>query len=222
MCDYLFKMKEYWDKRFKDGSSIWGKNPSSSTRHALTIFNRRNVHTLLIPGSGYGRNSKLFSTAGLRVVGVEISDTAFNLAKEFDPHSKFYNMSVLDIERISEMFDAVYCFNVLHLFRQTERRQFIKSCALKINDGGILYFVVFSEQEKNYGKGEEVEQNTFESKPGRPVHYFSENDLMKHFSAYKLIETGLVEDSEDHGEEGEHTHILRYIVCAVSKKDKAE
>jgi len=169
----------------------------------------------LVPGSGYGRNTKLFSNAGLSVVGVEISGIAFNLAKEFDPLSKFYNMSVLDIEHISEMFDAVYCFNVLHLFRQTEREQFIKSCARNIKDRGILYFVVFSEKEKNFGTGNEVEENTFESKPGRPVHYFSDNDLMEHFKDYNLIETGLVEDQEGHGAEGEHTHVLRYIVCSL-------
>ena len=216
MCEYLAKMKGYWDKRFHDGNAIWGESPSNSVRHALDIFIKRRVRHLLIPGSGYGRNSKFFSTAGLSVVGVEISDAALNLAKEFDRFSKFYNMSVIDIEGISEMFDAVYCFNVLHLFRKRERQRLITSCAAKIKDKGILYFVVFSDKEKNFGKGVEVEENTFASKPGRPVHYFTEKDLLEHFKVFKLMETGLLEDREDHGQEGEHTHILRYIVCSVA------
>ncbi|MCX6375275.1 MAG: class I SAM-dependent methyltransferase, partial [Armatimonadetes bacterium] len=79
-------------------------------------------------------------------------------------------------------------------------------------DGGLLFFTVFSEEEPSFGKGEKIEENTFESKPGRPVHYFTEYDLISHFSEFDVLETGLTKDPEDHGE-GPHTHQLRYIVA---------
>jgi len=68
--------------------------------------------------------------------------------------------------------------------------------------------------EPTCGKGQKVEENTYESKPGRPTHYFTDEDLRDHFSAFEILETGLTEDEENHGYEGPHVHLLLYIaVC---------
>jgi hypothetical protein len=78
-----------------------------------------------------------------------------------------------------------------------------------------MFFAVFSEKEASYGKGKEVERNTFASKPGRPVHYFTDSDLKAHFKKMEVVETGMMEDPEDHGAEWPHTHQLRYICVKV-------
>jgi SAM-dependent methyltransferase len=204
-------MNEYWDKRFQAEGKIWGDSPSRTAIHALERFRKADVKTILVPGSGYGRNTKLFSESGFKVTGVEISPTAYMLALKFDTLSRFYNASALDMSFLAEKYDAIYCFNVLHLFRENERKLFLKQCAEKIKDNGLMFFTVFSEKEPSYGKGEETETNTFESKPGRPVHYFTEGDLKAHFKKMKIPETGIMEDPENHGTEGQHTHRLRYI-----------
>ncbi|MHB8771846.1 MAG: hypothetical protein ACYC7J_12655 [Syntrophales bacterium] len=60
------------------------------------------------------------------------------------------------------------------------------------------------------------EGGTYETKPGRPAHYFTETDLRDHFAAFEILETGLVEDEESHGEEGPHTHLLRTIAARTA------
>jgi hypothetical protein len=109
-------------------------------------------------------------------------------------------------------FDAIYCFNVLHLLRAAERRAFLAAAASNVVEHGWLFFTVFSEREASVGQGREVEPCTFESKPGRPVHYFTDEDLRAHFAPFHIHETGLTEDCEDHGG-GPHAHLLRYIVA---------
>ncbi len=203
-------MDEYWDKRYRTEGRIWGDLPSRTTEHALELFRRNDVKTILIPGSGYGRNSRLFSTAGFEVTGIEISPIAGKMAKELDPLSRFIRASVLDMSFLTGKYDAIYCFNVLHFFREKDRKLFIRQCVNRMKNNGQMFFTVFSEKEESYGKGKEVEENTYESKPGRPVHYFSDEDLRKHFENLKIVETGIAEDPEDHGD-GPHTHILRYI-----------
>ena len=136
---------------------------------------------------------------------------AYTMALEFDPLSRFYNASALDMSFLPDTFDAVYCFNVLHLFREKDRKLFIRPCVNKVKNNGLMFFTVFSEKESSYGKGKEVERNTFESKPGRPVHYFTDSDLKAHFKEMEILETGIMEDPENHGAEGPHTHRLRYI-----------
>lgn len=203
-------MNEYWDKRFQAEGEIWGDIPSSTAIYALELFNKNDVKRILVPGSGYGRNTRLFSSAGLYVTGIEISPLACSMAEKFDPASHFYNVSALDMSFNSEIYDAVYCFNVLHLFREDDRHELIKQCVKRVKVNGLLFFTVFSEKEPSYGSGGEVETDTFESKPGRPVHYFSQDDLARHFKLLKILEIGIMTDNENHGD-GPHTHVLRYI-----------
>ena len=207
--------KEYWESRFAQEGKIWGELPSKSAYSALELFLAHHVKTVLVPGSGYGRNSKLFSSAGLAVTGIEISETAYQLAGQFDPRSKFYQGSVLDMSCDAKKYDAFYCFNVLHLFRQPERELFLQQCINKLQSGGLACFVVFSDRESSFGQGRETEPDTFESKPGRPVHYFTEPDLRQQFHNFEILDTGIIEDPEDHGGQA-HVHILRYISARVN------
>jgi SAM-dependent methyltransferase len=204
--------KTYWNKRFLQEKRIWGMSPSSSATYALKLFRRYPIKRILVPGAGYGRNSKVFSDAGYEVIGVEISDVALKLAEKFDPSTTFHEVSVLDLDKLEGKFDAIYGYNIFHLFRKQERRLIVQKWIDSLTQDGLLFIVVFSERESSYRTGKEVEPNTFESKPGRPVHYFTESDLKAHFSGTKIIETGLLEDKENHGK-GPHTHVLRYIFC---------
>ena len=207
---------EYWDKRFSDEGKIWGDIPSKSAYYAIKLFKKNEIRTILIPGSGYGRNSKLFSNAQFEVTGIEISRIALELAKHFDTKTRFYEGSVLNMPFSDDIYDAIYCFNVLHLFTRQDRFNFLKKCFNQLKVGGYIFFTVFSEKENSFGKGRQVEHNTFESKPERPTHYFTQNDLKEHFTDYITIENGIIKDRENHGNLGKHTHILRYI---FGKKD---
>jgi len=209
-------MNEYWQQRYQAEGKIWGDSPSRTAVYALELFKKNGVKKLLVPGSGYGRNTRLFSSSGFKVTGVEISLAACGMALEFDPSTRVYQSSVLDMSFLPVKFDAIYCFNVLHLFREFDRKRFLNQCAACLKNKGLMFFTVFSEKEPSFGQGAEVETNTFESKPGRPVHYFSDDDLKAHFRGMELIETGLMEDPEDHGE-GHHIHILRYICVKATK-----
>jgi 2-polyprenyl-3-methyl-5-hydroxy-6-metoxy-1,4-benzoquinol methylase len=209
-------MNQYWDKRYQAEGKIWGDEPSLTARRALEIFRENKVNKVLVPGSGYGRNTRLFSASGLQVTGVEISMEACRLAMAFDPDTRIFNISVLDMSSLRGRYDGIYCFNVLHLFLEADRKRFIKECIKNVKVNSPMFFTAFSEKEESYGKGAEVEKNTFESKPGRPAHYFSEPDLKYHFRTMQVMETGLMEDRENHGE-GPHTHILRYICVKAAK-----
>jgi len=213
MGDYLKNLEPYWTSRFKSENKIWGDTPSHTAYRAIELFQALKIDKILVPGSGYGRHTKLFSSSGYDVTGIEISMEACSIANGYDPDTKTFSGSVLDIGFENESFDAIYCFNVLHLFREKEREKLIDKCHRELKRNGVCFFVVFSEEEESYGKGQEVEKNTFESKPGRPVHYFSKHDLQHHFQKFEVIEEGIVDDPEEHGDIGHHIHRLRYIAC---------
>jgi len=216
MRDDIAHMRAFWDARFTHEGKVWGDAPSRSVAHALDLLRGHPVQRVLVPGSGYGRNTRPFSEAGYEVVGVEISAAACRLAALHDPATTTHCRSALDLAFDETRYDAIYCFNVLHLFRDEGRRSFLRQCGAHLVEGGIGYFSVFSEQEPSYGRGAQVEPNTFESKPGRPVHYFDEDDLSAHFAEWKVLDTGLIHDPEDHGA-GPHTHVLRWVLATVPR-----
>lgn len=207
---YLDGMQGFWDGRFEHEGRVWGERPSRTAEYAMKQFGGQSINKILIPGAGYGRNSKFFSDNGYNVTGIEISERALSLAREYDLKTKF-NSSVLQANIGRQSYDAIYCFNFLHLFRQQERKLLVSQCHDWLKLSGYVFFTVFSLEEPTFGKGSEVEENTFESKPGRPVHYFSDSDLREHFSNFEILETGIMEDPENHGDEGEHIHRVAYI-----------
>lgn len=205
-------MTHYWDSRYGAEGKIWGDEPSSTVTYALNIFTGNGVKTVLVPGSGYGRNAVILARAGIHVTGVEVSDEALKLA---DHHANLHYVcgSFLDVPVGQAVYDGIYCYNVLHLFRKNDREAFIERCHSALKPGGLAFFIVFSDQEASCGKGAMVEEGTYESKPGRFVHYFSDADLRDHFQAFEIVETGCADDSENHGEEGPHIHRVRYVLA---------
>jgi SAM-dependent methyltransferase len=110
MSEFMESTKDYWDKRFQSEGKIWGELPSNTTKYALELFRSASVKSILVPGSGYGRHTKFFSDLGFKVTGIEISSVAYNLAREFDPLSRFYNASGLDMAFNEDRYDAIFCF----------------------------------------------------------------------------------------------------------------
>jgi SAM-dependent methyltransferase len=204
-------MNTFWEERFLDEGRIWGDTPSRSVPYAIRLFKKAGVRKVLIPGSGYGRNAGEFARAGFEVTGIEISDAALALARQSAPNVRYLRGSVLDMPFDNSMYDGIYCFNVLHLFRKDDRAVFLQRCREQLKEGGVMFFVVFSDKESSCGTGKMVEENTFESKPGREVHYYSNEDLVSEFRGLGILKTGMIEDPEEHGKEGRHTHLLRYI-----------
>jgi 2-polyprenyl-3-methyl-5-hydroxy-6-metoxy-1,4-benzoquinol methylase len=74
-------MAEFWETSFKDKQEMWGWEPADSAIETLELFKKHGLNEILIPGFGYGRNAKIFTEEGLKVTGIEISETAIGLAK---------------------------------------------------------------------------------------------------------------------------------------------
>jgi SAM-dependent methyltransferase len=214
MNQFEINAEKYWNERYGREGRIWGEGPSRLVYMAIHLFGAENANYILVPGCGYGRMASVFSNSGFTVAGVDIAGTALDMAREIDQRGVYYQASALKMDFDHLPYDAVFAYNVLHLMLAEDRQRMIQECRRKLKDGGLMFFSVFSEQEEDYGKGQKVEENTFESRPGRPAHYFTDQDLRAHFQDFKLIESGLIEEPEDHGGKP-HTHLLRYIAVKV-------
>ncbi len=211
-------MSEYWSRRFAQEGMIWGSEPSPTAQAARDIFRQHNVKSVLVPGAGYGRNTKVFSDE-FKTLGIELSEDALKMAAEWDPKSHFISGSVLD--PISEVqVDAVYCYDVLHLFLEEDRRRLVANCLEQLRPDGLLYFTSFSDGDANNGCGTLLEPGTYEYKEGKYAHFFSEEDLRQHFAGTKIITTGSCVETLCGPLGKKHQYILRYIVARKSALSK--
>ncbi len=208
------EMQDYWDSRFLREGYIWSEKPSESAKYANRLFNKYDIIDLLILGIGYGRNSLPFLESGYNVSGIEISEAAIELLKKTDLSNKIkiFNGSILDMPFEDIKYDAIFSFNVFHLFNRKARQTVIDKCKSQLKPNGLIFFTVISELESGYGDGIKIEENTFEKK-GKPVHFFTDEDLKQHFSKFEIIESDLIDEPEQHGKEGKHIHKCRYILA---------
>ena len=169
-------MDTYWNSRFIKEQMIWGTGPSRIALISEKIFHEYNLKTIIIPGAGYGRNGKYFTEHGYRVDGIEISPEAIRIGKEFAPSINYIEGSVLDTFP-DKKYDAVFCYDLIHLFKNHERKIIIENCLSFSRSKGLIMISCFSDKDKTFGTGREIEENTFEVKPGKTVHFFTEHEM---------------------------------------------
>lgn len=209
--DYLKIQESYWNKRFEKEKFIWGKKTSECSKDALRRFQQYpNIQNILILGAGYGRNTNIFQDHDYDVACLDISQNAINLAKEFNLKTRFFKISIMNMDEINETFDAIFGFDIFHLFLTEERQKFIDLCYKCLNENGLLYLAVYSEMEEKFGKVE-IEPNTFPSRAGHFIHYFNEKDLTDSLKKFHVIDAGIIDEHENHGEIGPHVHQMRFI-----------
>lgn len=205
----------YWDDRFSKEGKIWGEAPCGAALQAERIFKNHHVSKILVPGCGYGRNSLFFARNGFQVVGFDISSVAIEMAKEEARREKvpiFYSVrNILDFPLKGKAFEGIFSFNTLHLFLERDREKISTWLARSLVPEGILVLTSMSTKDGDFGKGEKIAPNTFESKKGRPVFYFSEGSIKglfrRQFQIQELME---IEEEENHGGKA-HSHWMWFL-----------
>jgi len=200
-------MDNYWDGRFQNEKLIWGIEPSKIAIECAKIFKENKIKNVLIMGIGYGRNGKVFVENGFIVEGVEISIEAILLGKQFCPQIKFTNGSVLDI-KLDKKYDAIFCYSILHLFREDDRKKLLDNCIHHCVDNGLIAVSCCSTEDKTYGTGNIIEENTFEIKKGKIMHFYKEEEMSNLNKKLKCIKLGFsLEKIETEGRKEEYNMV---------------
>ena len=130
-------MTEFWESSFRDKQEMWGLEPADSAIAAVDLFRKNGLTKILIPGFGYGRNAQLFNDNGFDVTGIEISETAIDLAKKnYGDHLKIYHGSVSAMPFDNEIYDGIFCYALIHLLSVKDRAKLIEDCYDQLRPNG--------------------------------------------------------------------------------------
>ncbi|WP_310549831.1 class I SAM-dependent methyltransferase [Paenibacillus glufosinatiresistens] len=210
----------YWERRFAAEGMIWGGAPSPTVAHALALFRSEGVRTVWVPGAGYGRNTKALSEE-FQVSGTEISASAVELARDWDPRSDIRQGSILEPQEGEREVDGVFCYDVIHLFLAGDRGRLARQIRRRLRPGGVLYLTCFSDEDVNCGRGEQREPGTFVYKPGKTAHFFAFGELQELFPGFEVMEEAHITEALP-GPEGLHSYRLRIWAARAGSRSAAE
>ncbi|MDD2303218.1 MAG: class I SAM-dependent methyltransferase [Prolixibacteraceae bacterium] len=205
-------MSDFWEDKFQKIGLLWSFEPADSAIFARDLFAEKGFKSVLIPGVGYGRNAKTFIDNGFEVTGIEISETAIRLARENGLDFRIYHGPVKRMPYGKSLYDGIFCYALLHLLNQNDRRQFLKKCFDQLQPGGMMVFIVVSKENKLYGNGRLVSVDRFLIDKGLTVFFYDSATIEKEFSTYGLLEYCEIDEPVKHMPNEEPMKFWR-VVC---------
>lgn len=127
--------------------------------------------TALVLETGCG-NGKTLRSLGPNAIGIDISPTAVNLAGTSAIVGDICYLPFRDA-----VFDIIFCWHVLGHLPAAGRKTAADELLRVLKPGGFLYFKDFSRNDYRYGKGTEVEPDSFLRGDGIMTHYFEREEL---------------------------------------------
>jgi 2-polyprenyl-3-methyl-5-hydroxy-6-metoxy-1,4-benzoquinol methylase len=136
---------------------------------------KKNV-TIFDVGCGPGITAKTFIENGFNVVGIDFSEKMIEIAKEKVPEGKFLVMDVEIIDKIPDLFDAIYLQNVLLHIPKKSVEITLKKISEKLQKGGYMYISVG--EKKLDGPDEEVRvDHDYGYQVERFFSYFTQEEI---------------------------------------------
>lgn len=180
---------EFWESSFIEKQEMWGFEPAKSAVLTKDFFVQHSVQHMLIPGIGYGRNAQIFRDNGIAVTGIEISQTAIEMArKHYGAQMTIYHGSVTDMPFDQDQYDGIFCYALIHLLDSDERAKLIRDCYNQLADDGYMIFTVISKEAHTYGKGKWISKDRYEIFDGVKMFFYDRESIAAEFDQSGLFE----------------------------------
>ena len=210
--------RRFWDERYRREGHIWGDAPSITAEAVARFFRANGLRRVCIPGCAYGRHCLYFARKGFRVLGVDLSPAGLAMAAEGARAAGvpvgLAGGDALALPIRDGALDGIYAFNLLHLFLAEGRGRCAAELCRILRPSGWLCATVFAREDPSFGKGQEVEPDTFDDRGGRPAHYFTAPELTELLRRAGFIARGVetIHEQEDHGA-GPHLHVWHLLTA---------
>jgi len=158
---------------------------------------KRRVGKILDAGCGNGRHVLFFAEQGYDVYGLDITREAVEMATAWlNRRGLKAHLELGDIKNMSfedKFFDVVICYGVLDHIRFSEAKEAIQEIRRVCTPGAYFYITLRSTRDSEFGRGQEIEKNTFTLQEGYEKgfiqHFFDLeeiNELLEGFGIFDI------------------------------------
>jgi SAM-dependent methyltransferase len=152
------RYSQHWEKFWssidltgKEGQVLWDSEPERASAEDLERFRSQVDESLplLDLGCGNGRQTRFLARSFSRLVGVDVSAAALDLARQETPAEAGIDYRVLDATRPEqaralhrELGDVnIYMRGVFHIIQRADRSRFLESLRILLGERGTLYMI---------------------------------------------------------------------------------
>lgn len=212
-----------WDSIYSSAGEVQ-KDVLPTVAGAAELFKSAGVKSILDLGCGTGRHSIFLAESGFDVTATDISECAVSITQE-RAIGKGLNIKVLchDMRKIpfdDNTFDAVLCvWTSGHGLLEdmiTHKNEMVR--VTKPN--GFIFVDYVSKQDEYYGKGTEIEKDTFiNNYPGEeeiPHHYTDENEITELYSGAGELKISPYRYS--YADESGNIHYIHALIAICRKR----
>ncbi len=183
------QVTEFWEEAFKDKQEMWGFEPAKSAVLTHDFFIANSVKTVLIPGIGYGRNAQIFRESEIEVTGIEISQTAIDIAQKHSGNDlTIHHGSVTEMPFDNKLYDGIFCHALIHLLSKDEREKLITACYNHLTENGYMFFTTITKEAQTYGQGTCISKDRFEMFGGVKMFFYDRATIQKEFGKAGLFD----------------------------------
>lgn len=204
---------DVWERAFVRSKMMWGEGPTRSAIATAADFAKQGITSVLIPGAGYGRNAIPFLERGIAVTGIEVSETAIELARsKMHLTMPIHHGSVTDMPFDEQKYGGIYSFGLIYLLNAEQRAKLIRDCASQLEPGiGEMVFVVISKNAPMYRQGKQLGEDWYEPHPGIEMFFYDAQSIQREFGPYGLSDFSESDEPQLNGKE------LPFITITCSK-----
>jgi SAM-dependent methyltransferase len=147
------RMGRSWDVSYHDGPAPWDVGPQPAVMRVASEGGFTGA--VLDAGCGTGENALHIASLGLRVLGVDVAETALALAREKARERgievEFAAADAFHLERLGRKFQTVLDCGLFHTFDAEEQPRYAASLASVTEHGGTLHLLCFSDRGPDTG-----------------------------------------------------------------------
>lgn len=193
-------VNEGWEEIYKEKGEVYSEVNPKIKKYA-EIFKEKGYKKVLDLCCGTGRHSIFLAKEGFSVYATDISEKGVEILKRnakkqnlSDISCKVHNMN--KIPYLDDFFDAIICTFSMGHGTLDDAKKTIDEMYRTLKVGGMVITDFMSTKDETYGRGEEIEENTFlgsmEEDKHMLHHYFDENELKEVFSKFKNVKISAV------------------------------
>ncbi|WP_207670176.1 class I SAM-dependent methyltransferase [Acetivibrio thermocellus] len=216
------KWEQEWDRIYKEQGEVQSEI-LPTVKVEKDIFKSFGCKKVMDLGCGTGRHTIYLAQNGYQVFAVDISETGIEVTRAKAEKLNLTNIEFaqLDMRNLSvddNLMDAIMCVWTSGHGTFEDARKNLKEMYRILRLGEILVIDYVSREDENYGKGTEIEKNTFinnvEGEENIPHHYFAKEEIEELYTDFSDVDINPVDYYFTDSYGTRHT-IKAFVVIAV-------
>lgn len=117
-------------------------------------------------------------------------------AKHYGTDMVIYHGSVTDMPFDAGVYEGIFCYALIHLLDEAERKKLIRDCYDQLAENGYMVFTAISKTAHTYQQGNFISKDRYEIFAGVKMFFYDRESVHAEFAEAGLFEVTEINESQ--------------------------